>query len=838
MAVPQVLILSNGITSQEIKPGEINRAIVKTGEHYRVLEKTVDKDQLLDDVLAKKEGQDLHLVYSDGTEVILEDYYTVCADGACDVTLPGETASGYQIGTNDVTGIAASEESSLVYAHGHRDTLISMTQDTPMQATLSDLEGAQITYLPEEATGLSMGALGGLALLGGVIAVANSSDAVNTVNNTVTGTIVGGPVLAGNDLKVIAYQADGVSVLGEGTVDATGKFNIDVGSYTGVVIAKVINQGTEADYLDEATGVGKDLNAEIFSTGIITSANSTLTLNLNAVTTIAYIKALESTVGAPLDETTVNSTNTAIAQAFGLSDLNTTVIITTNGTTSFDSSDGLNAGETYGTILAALSGADKNNAGKSQATIDNLVAGITISGETATLTAAVQDKVIQGADIALVNSGGETSVIVDTIAPVITSTATATAIDENSGASQVIYTATAVDSSTITYTLKTGSDAGLTINSTTGDVTLTADPDFETKPSYSFTVVATDTANNASEQAVAITVTNVNDAPVANADTGAVAENSSVTVAVLTNDTDADDGAVLTLDTVSAPANKGTVSIVANELVFVANAADLDHLELGVTEEVIVTYTMSDESGTAQMSTATITVTGTNDTPTISAYTEVTNVAENTLTGSISTLDVGTTDIDTNDTHSFVALTNVATTVTDTNAVDIGAITVSMTTAGAYTLTGAGIEKLGAGESATVTFDVQVIDDSADGATDTSVAQTITLTLDGSNDTPTISAYTEVTNVLENVLTGSISTSDVVTTDADTNDTHSFVALSGASTTVTDTNSVGIGEHPQVMEELRGQIQLLTDARDNIDTIVTLQNKEKAAKKLLKEQIK
>ena len=52
------------------------------------------------------------------------------------------------------------------------------------------------------------------------------------------------------------------------------------------------------------------------------------------------------------------------------------------------------------------------------------------------------------------------------------------------------------------------------------------------------------------------------------------------------------------------------------------------------------------------------------------------------------------------------------------------------------------------------------------------------------------------------------------------------------------TNSVGIGEHPQIMEELRGQIQLLTDARDNIDTIVTLQNKEKAVKKLLREQIK
>ena len=39
------------------------------------------------------------------------------------------------------------------------------------------------------------------------------------------------------------------------------------------------------------------------------------------------------------------------------------------------------------------------------------------------------------------------------------------------------------------------------------------------------------------------------------------------------------------------------------------------------------------------------------------------------------------------------------------------------------------------------------------------------------------------------------------------------------------TNAAGIGEHPQVMEELRGQIELLTDARDNIDTIITLLNK-------------
>ena len=35
-------------------------------------------------------------------------------------------------------------------------------------------------------------------------------------------------------------------------------------------------------------------------------------------------------------------------------------------------------------------------------------------------------------------------------------------------------------------------------------------------------------------------------------------------------------------------------------------------------------------------------------------------------------------------------------------------------------------------------------------------------------------------------------------------------------------NAAGIGEHPQIMEELRGQIEILTNAKDNIGTIDNL----------------
>ncbi|WP_323951671.1 cadherin repeat domain-containing protein, partial [Aeromonas caviae] len=88
----------------------------------------------------------------------------------------------------------------------------------------------------------------------------------------------------------------------------------------------------------------------------------------------------------------------------------------------------------------------------------------------------------------------------DEVAPTITSGATASAINENSGAGQVIYTVASTDSGDIStgstsYSLKAGADAALfSIDAATGAVTLTGNPDYETKASYSFTVVATDAA--------------------------------------------------------------------------------------------------------------------------------------------------------------------------------------------------------------------------------------------------------------------------------------------------------------------------------------------------------
>ena len=102
---------------------------------------------------------------------------------------------------------------------------------------------------------------------------------------------------------------------------------------------------------------------------------------------------------------------------------------------------------------------------------------------------------------------------VDTLRPTITSGATASAINENSGAGQVVYHATATDSSTpVTYSLGGGTDdSAFTIDSGTGAVTLTADPNYEDQASYSFAVTATDAAGNDTTKAVTLAINNLDE---------------------------------------------------------------------------------------------------------------------------------------------------------------------------------------------------------------------------------------------------------------------------------------------------------------------------------------
>jgi hypothetical protein len=107
-------------------------------------------------------------------------------------------------------------------------------------------------------------------------------------------------------------------------------------------------------------------------------------------------------------------------------------------------------------------------------------------------------------------TGTAEAYVFDTTAPVFTSAATANAAENQN----LLYTAVATDAGGVTYSLG-GTDAGLLNIASDGKVTLkTGNLDFDAvgaKTSYSFNVIATDAASNAATQAVAVTVTNVDD---------------------------------------------------------------------------------------------------------------------------------------------------------------------------------------------------------------------------------------------------------------------------------------------------------------------------------------
>ena len=165
------------------------------------------------------------------------------------------------------------------------------------------------------------------------------------------------------------------------------------------------------------------------------------------------------------------------------------------------------------------------------------------------------------------------------------------------------------------------------------------------------------TAFSTASETATIKIDPVNDAPVANSDSGSTDENAPVTIDVLANDTDVDgdDGpAYFSLDSVViastlglsvSPLAAGSVSIVNNKLVF-DPGTDFDELNAGDTATLFVDYTMSDDSGEPSSSTATITVNGINDQAVITGGDMTGTVKEDTILAVSGVLSIYDVDLD------------------------------------------------------------------------------------------------------------------------------------------------------------------------------------------------
>ncbi|MFW1287998.1 tandem-95 repeat protein [Vibrio parahaemolyticus] len=171
-----------------------------------------------------------------------------------------------------------------------------------------------------------------------------------------------------------------------------------------------------------------------------------------------------------------------------------------------------------------------------------------------------------------------------------------------------------------------------TVEVVDGKLVFTPAENFNGEATISYIVTDGDLTDEAK---VSVTVTPVNDSPVAVDDTTSIQEDTAVTIDVLTNDTDVD-GDKLSIESASVPKEQGTVEVVDGKLVFTPAENFNGHAE--------ITYTVTDGELTDEAK-VTVTVNPVNDAPTIKvdAVESITEDAVNTDTV-VATLTVRDTD--------------------------------------------------------------------------------------------------------------------------------------------------------------------------------------------------
>ena len=159
-----------------------------------------------------------------------------------------------------------------------------------------------------------------------------------------------------------------------------------------------------------------------------------------------------------------------------------------------------------------------------------------------------------------------------------------------------------VEGDTLTIQSVTQGANGSVVDNGDGTLTYTPNPDWNGVDTFTYTVsdgALTDTAT------VTVTVTAVNDAPVAVDDAGSISEDGTSTVGVLANDSDVE-GDTLTIQSVTQGANGSVVDNGDGTLTYTPNP-DWNGVDT-------FTYTVSDGALT-DTATVTVTVTAVNDAP-------------------------------------------------------------------------------------------------------------------------------------------------------------------------------------------------------------------------------
>ncbi|HEX8468866.1 MAG TPA: cadherin domain-containing protein [Allosphingosinicella sp.] len=193
-------------------------------------------------------------------------------------------------------------------------------------------------------------------------------------------------------------------------------------------------------------------------------------------------------------------------------------------------------------------------------------------------------------------------------------------VDENAPAGTLVGTVSAgdQDGDALSYALIDNAGGRFAIDPATGALTTTVPLNHEAQASFDVVVRATDPDGLSTERTLTIAVADVNEAPVAAADSIAVNEDAStgnLWSLLLGNDSDPDSGSTLSIASVSGSGTLGSLVFdpATQSLRYVADHDSFDALAPGQTAVDTFTYTVTDAGGLTSSATVSVTVTGVAD---------------------------------------------------------------------------------------------------------------------------------------------------------------------------------------------------------------------------------
>ncbi|MGL4637889.1 MAG: Ig-like domain-containing protein [Beijerinckiaceae bacterium] len=197
-------------------------------------------------------------------------------------------------------------------------------------------------------------------------------------------------------------------------------------------------------------------------------------------------------------------------------------------------------------------------------------------------------------------------------APVAVDAAIATA--EDTVLNGTLPVATDVDGNALVYSAGTSAPThGSVIINADGTYTYTPDANYNGPDSFTYTV---SDGTVLIEKTITVTVSPVNDAPVATADSATTLEDTSVNIAVRANDTDIDGNALSISEINGVPVVVNTpVAVTGGSVVLNADGTLTFTPTVNFNGAPSFTYTVSDGQGSSATATVNLTVTAVNDAP-------------------------------------------------------------------------------------------------------------------------------------------------------------------------------------------------------------------------------